>query len=142
MILLSLLCLVTALVLWIVGAVSASVLTLGFALGFSVAGMLFLGVGYAAARRSVPATAPELGAAVAPVAHRNGTSGAPAVADAPPVHGYDEMSATQVVQLVGSGALSRGQLAAVLGYEASHLARKTVLDKVEAAVIALAKQEA
>jgi hypothetical protein len=81
-------------------------------------------------------TAVPVGAASA-----NGSAPSPASGPAEPVHGYDEMTATQVTQLVASGALSRQQLAALLGYEAGHQARKTVLSKIEAAVLALAKQE-
>jgi hypothetical protein len=149
-IILSLLCLVTGVVLWIVGAFGASVMTLAFALGFSAAGGLFLFIGYAAARRSVATEGADAAAAlgttgpmgISPVTAVSGNGSAPWAAGAvEPVHGYDDMTATQVTQLVASGALNRQQLAAVLGYEASHQARKTVLDKVEAAVLALAKQE-
>lgn len=150
MIILSLLCLVTAIVLWVIGAFGGSVMTLAFALGFSVAGGLFLAIGYAAAKRSVrsdgaevvagPAVGSAVGAAAPTGVHTNGSRPAPVV-DAPPVNGYDDMTATQVVALVGSGALNRQQLARILGYEASHQARKTILAKVEAAVLSLAKQE-
>jgi hypothetical protein len=52
---------------------------------------------------------------------------------APPFLGYDEMTAEQVVKLVASGALTEGQIIAVHEYEASHAARKTVLDRLQRA---------
>jgi hypothetical protein len=123
-------------------------MTLAFALGFGLAGGLFLAIGYFAARRAVT---DEDGVLVGSSATRSvpavgvPTNGAASAASSatpgPPVQGYDEMSGRQVTRLVESGALNRQQLGHLLGYEASHQARKTVLDKVEAAVLALAKEE-
>ena len=50
--------------------------------------------------------------------------------DAPPVVGYDEMTADQVVKLIASGALTEGQLEALRDYETAHAGRKTVLDRL------------
>jgi hypothetical protein len=51
---------------------------------------------------------------------------------APPVVGYDDMTAEQVVRLVRSGALSDEQLTLLVDYEERHQARKTVLDRAKA----------
>ena len=55
---------------------------------------------------------------------------------APPIVGYDEMSAQQVASLIASGALTYDQLAAVRVYETGTTARKTVLDKLDKALLA------
>lgn len=44
----------------------------------------------------------------------------------PPITGYDEMTAAQVLELMP--AMSADEWAAVLAYEAAHKARKTILD--------------
>jgi hypothetical protein len=78
----------------------------------------------------LPAMAPAAAAmkvGSAPGGNGNGS----AAAGAPPVAGYDEMTAEQVVKLVGSGALNEGQLQALRDYEAGHSARKTVLDRID-----------
>jgi hypothetical protein len=50
---------------------------------------------------------------------------------APPVAGYDEMTAEQIGKLVTSGALSESQLQSLRDYEEAHAARKTVLDRID-----------
>jgi hypothetical protein len=57
-----------------------------------------------------------------------------AFAPAPPFLGYDDMTADQVVKLVGSGALTEDQLAALREYERKAQARKTVLDRLDKAL--------
>jgi hypothetical protein len=47
-----------------------------------------------------------------------------------PIVGYDDMTATQITTLIGSGALTDEQLDAVRDYEASHAARRSVLAKL------------
>ena len=49
----------------------------------------------------------------------------------PPLLGYEDMTAAQVVKLVESGGLSESQLAAVETYERNHADRKTVLASIE-----------
>jgi tetrahydromethanopterin S-methyltransferase subunit D len=56
-----------------------------------------------------------------------GNGGTMLAAAAPPVVGYDEMAATQIVKLIQSGALSTDQVLAISRYESMHQARKTVL---------------
>jgi hypothetical protein len=78
----------------------------------------------------LPAMAPAAAAMkVGGGANGNGT-GAGGGASAP-VSGYDDMTAEQVVKLVTSGALNEMQLTAVREYEASHGARKSVLDRID-----------
>jgi hypothetical protein len=60
-----------------------------------------------------------------------GTASAP-----PPIVGYGEMSAQQVLGLIASGALTVEQLSAVRVYETGTTARKTVLDKLDKALAA------
>src|SRR5207302_4398248 len=50
--------------------------------------------------------------------------------DTAPFVGYDNMTASQVVTLVRSGALTAEQLNAIAIYEAGHQGRKTVMDAV------------
>ena len=50
---------------------------------------------------------------------------------APPVVGYDSMTAVQVTRLIDSGALTDEQLASLRQYEETHAARKTVLDRLD-----------
>jgi hypothetical protein len=77
----------------------------------------------------LPAMAPAAAAMkVGGAANGNGSA---ASAGAPPVAGYDEMTADQVGKLVASGALSETQLQALRDYEADHAGRKTVLDKID-----------
>ena len=52
----------------------------------------------------------------------------------PPFVGYDNMTATQVVTLVRSGALTAEQLNAIAIYEAGHQGRKTIMDAVSGKV--------
>lgn len=52
-------------------------------------------------------------------------------ASAPPIAGYDDMTAEQIGKLVSSGALNDAQLQSLRDYEASHSARKTVLDRID-----------
>lgn len=74
----------------------------------------------------IPTMAPA--AAAVKVGASNGNS---APAGAPPVAGYDEMTAEQIGKLVASGALSESQLQALRDYEAGHAGRKTVLDRID-----------
>lgn len=57
----------------------------------------------------------------------NGSGGASAA----PIAGYDDMTAEQIGKLVSSGALNDAQLQSLRDYEASHSARKTVLDRID-----------
>jgi hypothetical protein len=57
-----------------------------------------------------------------------------AFAPSTPFLGYDDMTADQVVKLVGSGALTEGQLSALHEYESRVKARKTVLDRIDRAL--------
>ena len=52
-----------------------------------------------------------------------------------PLLGYEDMSADQITKLVASGALTEEQIVAVRRYERAHLARKTVLDRMDKALI-------
>jgi hypothetical protein len=76
----------------------------------------------------LPAMAPAAAAMKVGSAGAGNGNGSAATA---PLAGYDEMTADQVVKLVGSGALSETQLQAVRDYEAGHGARKTVLDRID-----------
>jgi hypothetical protein len=61
------------------------------------------------------------------------TAAGPAIDNgaAPPIVGYEVMTAEQVVKLIRSGALTDEQLNALQDYELDHQARKTVLDRLE-----------
>lgn len=80
----------------------------------------------------LPAMAPaaaamKVGAASSGNGNGNGSAGAP-------IAGYESMTADQVCKLVSSGAFSAEQLAALREYEASHGARKTVLERIDKAL--------
>jgi hypothetical protein len=57
--------------------------------------------------------------------------GAPASNGGAPLVGYDDMTATQLVRLIASGALSDDQMRAIATYEETHQARKTVLQALQ-----------
>jgi hypothetical protein len=144
----SLALLLTAVGLVITGAIEGSVTILAISLGCAVGGAAAL----VAANALAPKMAEAAGAASAAdlamggfiragaqaPAPGDGLSSVPlsawAGADTPPIPGYDEMAASQVARLVDSGALGRPALAALLAYEASHAARKTVVAKLERAL--------
>lgn len=50
---------------------------------------------------------------------------------APPVAGYDDMTAEQVGKLVNSGALSEAQLHSLREYETGHAGRRRVIDRID-----------
>jgi len=84
-----------------------------------------------------PASAPNGGNREAEPRDGNGhtapnevATGVAVATEAPPVVGYDQMTADQVIKLVASGALTESQLEALRDYEASHDGRKTVLDRL------------
>lgn len=54
-------------------------------------------------------------------------------ASTPPLIGYDDMTAQQLVQLVRSGALADEQLDAIRSYEEARQGRRTVLDAISRA---------
>jgi hypothetical protein len=70
------------------------------------------------------------------VGNGGGHTGGAVAGAAPPIVGYDEMSAQQVAGLIASGALTEQQLAALRVYETGTAARKTVLDKLDKALAA------
>jgi hypothetical protein len=156
MIFTSLVLLIGAAVLFIAGIVKSSVALLVVSLVVSVAAGAILFASFGAARRLaaagvlpgpggggiVPGAQPvvmylspeQLGMA-------NGGNGGPHMAGsvstvAQPIVGYDDMSAQQVLSLIGSGALTYEQLQAVRVYESGTTARKTVLDKLDKALLA------
>ena len=139
MLLTSLALLVAAIVLIIVGAIKGSVLLLGISVGCGVAGAIAL----LAANALAPRLARAGGVAdpagpVVNVTDSNGTAPVPlsawAAADAPPIPGYDEMTAAEVVRVVATGSLAKPALAALLAYEASHETRTTVITGLERAL--------
>jgi hypothetical protein len=151
MFLTSLLLVAAALVLVIWGAIKGSVLLLGISLGCGAAGAVALLVANAVAPRlakaagmtadgPTPDTSSTGAGAVAVDLTERSVGGSPvplaawAVADAPPIPGYDEMTAAQVVRLVGTGALAKPALAALLAYEAGHQGRTTVVTSLERAL--------
>jgi len=140
----SLALLIAAIVLIIVGAIKGSVLLLGISLGCGAAGAVALLVANALAPRLAQAagpadTASPDGGRVVDLSTGNG-SAAPAplaawaAADAPPIAGYDEMTAAEIARVVGTGSLTKPALAALLAYEASHATRTTVITSLERAL--------
>jgi hypothetical protein len=145
----SLLLLVTAVVLIVWGAITGSVQLLAASVGCGAAGAVALLVANALAPRL--AKAGVTGPGQEPVADSAGAGGAAATptsngsatpvalspwaaADAPPIPGYDEMTAAQVVRVVRTGSLATPALAALLSYEASHEGRATVITSLERAL--------
>jgi hypothetical protein len=59
---------------------------------------------------------------------------APAGVDQP-LLGYDDMTADQISKLISSGALTDEQILAVRRYERANAARKTVLDRMDRALL-------
>ena len=130
MFLTSLLLLVAAVVLIVWGAITGSVGLLATSVGCGAAGAVALLVANALAPRLAKGA--------------DATGGAPSetplslsawtLADVPPIPGYDEMTAAQVVRLVGTDSLGTPALAALLAYEASHQARASVITSLERAL--------
>jgi hypothetical protein len=149
MFLTSLAFLVASAVLLVAGAIEGSVTLLAISLGCGVGGALSLAAAYALGPRLARAagigtaaepTGPQpMGAALggnglgAPNGKVNGASSTWAI-DAAPIPSYDEMTGTQVVAVVQTGALARPALAAILAYEAAHKGRKTVVTALERAL--------
>lgn len=149
--------LIGAVALFIAGIVKSSVALLVVSLVVSVAAGVILFASHGAARRLAAAgvlPGPG-GAGIAPGAQpvvmylspeqlgigANGGNGGSRVAGAvsnvaQPIVGYDDMSAQQVLSLIASGALTYDQLAALRVYETGTAARKTVLDKLDKALLA------
>lgn len=130
-----------ALAFLIAGIAKSSVPLLMVSLMLTLASGVVLVLVAAAARRLVEASGVTLPAATAPtsdgimyvpVPAASGAVGASTGngAGAPPVVGYDTMTADQVVKLVRSGALTADQLDAIRAYEEARQGRRTVLDAV------------
>lgn len=134
-----------ALAFLIAGIAKSSVPLLMVSLMLTLASGVVLVLVAGAARRLVEASAAGGGGALAPapmsggdgimyvpVPAATGAVGAPGGngAGAPPVIGYDDMTADQVVKLVRSGALTADQLDAIRAYEDARQGRRTVLDAV------------
>jgi hypothetical protein len=135
----SLALLFAAVVLIIVGAIKGSVLLLGISVGCGVAGAIALLVANALAARLAKATGvADTAPTIVNLTGSNGTPPVPlsawAAADAPPIPGYDEMTAAEVVRVVATGSLAKPALAALLAYEASHQTRTTVITSLERAL--------
>ena len=80
--------------------------------------------GVPAAPTGLPATAAQAFAPTNGGSHPQPTTG-------PPIVGYDQMTAEQILKLIGTGALTDDQLRAMRDYEANGPARKTVLSRLE-----------
>ena len=134
-----------ALAFLIAGIAKSSVALLMVSLMLTLASGVVLVLVAGAARRLVEASASARGVALAaapvagseaimyvPVPAATGAVGAPGGngGGAPPVIGYDDMTADQVVKLVRSGALAPEQLDAIRSYEEARQGRRTVLDAV------------
>ena len=146
--------LIGAFVLFIAGIVKSSVALLVVSLVVSVAAGAILFASFGAARKLAGAGVLGAGAGggivpgaqpvvmyVAPeqlgmVTNGGGHAVPPVPGTAPPIVGYNEMSAQQIASLIASGALTYEQLAAVRVYESGTTARKTVLDKLDRALAA------
>ena len=152
MIFASLFLLVVSAVLFAIGVSKSSIGYLVTALAAAAGASLLLLAGYAKHRREQELAEAAAGGAM-PAAGNGHTqqqqvflvpvapgqsfvmpsvSGAASVAGigGPPFVGYDDMTATQVVTLVRSGALTAEQLNAIAIYEAGHQGRKTIMDAV------------
>src|SRR5437870_5458360 len=118
MIITSVVLLVGAVALLIIGAVQGNPTMLGVSLGAGAAGALALFVGNASARRIAVARGVPVEAVLAsrvrrgPADATNGTrdesntkSTSAEPPTPPPIDGYDEMSATEVTRLVSSGVM-------------------------------------
>jgi hypothetical protein len=134
MFLTSLAFLVAGAILLVAGAIEGSVTLLAISLGCGVAGALSLAAAYALGPKLARAAGLE---SVSYEANGSGTPNGSAsgwAIDTAPLPGYDEMTGSQVVSVVQTGALARPALAALLAYEASHKGRKTVVTALERAL--------
>ena len=136
---------VVAVAFLIAGIAKSSVALLMVSLMLTIASGVVLILVAGAARRLVaaqgasPTAAPlpampmaSEGIMYVPVPAASGAVGAPNGngSGAPPVVGYDAMTADQVVKLIRSGALTAEQLDAIRAYEEARQGRRTVLDAV------------
>ncbi|HEX4540720.1 MAG TPA: hypothetical protein VH112_10785 [Acidimicrobiales bacterium] len=143
MIITSLVLLVAAVGLLVIGAVQGNPTMLGVSLGAGAAGALCLFAGNASARRAAVARGVPIEAVLASRVHRNPAGQTPTAAEPtpdnqptapaegsrppPPIDGYDDMSGREVTRLITSGALPDDALSEMLLYEASHRRRRAVL---------------
>jgi hypothetical protein len=105
----SLFLMIVAVGLLVAGIVKSSVVLLSAALACAAAGAVAVALGYRFGLGKVRA-------------------------DPTPLVGYDEMTAEQVIAVVGSGGLARDQLRAVHVYEVGHSRREPVLSTLETAL--------
>ena len=131
----------------IAGIAKSSVALLMVSLMLTVASGVVLVLVAGAARRlveagaagavpvSAPAPAPADGIMYVPVPAATGAVGGAGGngASTPPLIGYDDMTAEQLVKLVRSGALDEEQLDAIRTYEKARQGRRTVLDAISRA---------
>lgn len=127
----------------IAGIAKSSVALLMVSLMLTLASGIVLVLVAGAARRLVEASGVAGGGAQAPPPSADGIMYVPVPAasgavggaggngaGAPPVIGYDDMTADQVAKLIRSGALTADQLDAIRAYEEARQGRRTVLDAV------------
>ncbi len=130
MIITSVVLLVGAVAILIIGATQGNPTLLGVSLGAAAAGALALLAGNASARRIALARGVPVEAVLASRVRRSPptTEAAPTEPPTPPpIDGYDDMTAAEITRLVASGAMPDEALSDMLVYEATHRRRRDVL---------------